>query len=458
MNSNTKQMHLCAFTSGCVGHHFQGQWKNPSFRRGASEHNKLSYWMEFARTLERGHFDCMFLADVQGTYDVYKGSESVGISQGMHFPILEPTVLVPAMASATRHLGFACTYSTTYFAPYQTARLFSTLDHLTEGRIAWNIVTSYLPNALANFDIREKLTHDERYERADEYMDVVYKLWEKSWDEDAIIRDRDRDMFIDPDRVHRIDHEGTWFNVQGPHLIDPSPQRTPVLFQAGSSSRGVGFAGRHAEAVFLVIPGKEACAKQVRAYRDAVSNTGRDPTQVKLMGGMVVVVGQDDADARHKEQILRSYASDEANMALLGGLLGIDYSKVPTDVNLSDLEGDAAVKGLKGVFAMVDPNRNWTLDAIKEFMEIGGVFPSVTGSPSSIADQLEEWMDYCDLDGFNLHVPMQASGYVDFVNLVVPELQRRGRVRTKYEGSTLRELFFGTGQKRLDGSHPAKNI
>lgn len=451
----SKLMHLSAFTQACPDHHSEGQWKNPECWSANGGYADLDYWMDFARTLERGFFDCLFLADVHGTYDFYRGSDRAAIAHGVQFPGIDPTTVIPAMAAVTRYLGFASTYSTTYFPPYHTAKLFSSLDHLTKGRVAWNIVTSYLPNAMHNFDIREPLEHDERYDRADEYMDVVYKLWEHSWEEGAMIRDSKRDILTDPGKIHRIDHEGKWFHVSGPHMCEPSPQRTPVLFQAGASGRGQAFAGKHAEAVFTVSANIQSGVQDVQKIRKAAGDAGRDPSDIKVMQGVAIIVAPTDEEARLKEQTLRSYASHEASAALLSGWMNMDVSKFPNDKSLANIESKG-IQGLAGMFSKIDPNRDWTLDKIKEYMEIGSILPKIIGSPETVADELERWMDECDVDGFNIHMPTQGSGFREFVDLVVPELQRRKRMRTEYESSTLRELFSGAGHARLAAPHPAK--
>ncbi len=449
----TKAMRLNAFTQGCIGHHSEGQWKNPLARVRAG-YKDVRYWIELAQTLERGCFDSLFLADVHGTYSVYRGSNRVAISQAVQFPGLDPTLLIPAMAACTRHLGFACTYSTTYFPPYHTAKLFSTLDHLTGGRVAWNIVTSYLADALANFDIADDLTHDERYDRADEYMDVVYKLWEHSWEEDAIVCDIERDMFTDPDKVHTIDHAGHWFNVKGPHMCEPSPQRTPVLFQAGASGRGQSFAGKHAEGVFMVAPTIAAAADDVRKLRAAAVAAGRKSEDIQINQGVAVIVALTDEEARVRERTLRSFASSEGMLSLFCGWTGIDLSTVPPEQPVGKTQSKA-IQGLQGFFEKFDATREWTPKSMAEYMAIGSIFPKIVGSPTTVADQLEQWIDQTGLDGFNLHAVPQPTGFEDFVNLVVPELQRRGRMRTRYDGSTLRESYFGAGNQHLGKTHPA---
>ena len=448
-----RQIKLNAFTQCCVNHHSKGQWKNPA-ARSPDGYRNVHYWTELARTLERGCFDALFLADVHGTYSVYKGSNRTAIEQAVQFPDNDPTLVISAMAAATRRLGFACTFSTTYFPPYHTAKLFSTLDHLTDGRVGWNVVTSYLSDALANFGIKDDLSHDQRYDRADEYMSVVYKLWEHSWEDDAVVRDRVRDIFIDADRVHQIDHEGEWFTVPGPHQCEPSPQRTPVIYQAGASGRGTTFGARHAEAIFAVYPTMEAAAHAVRGLRHAVVEGGRAADDIKIIQGVAVIVAPTDEEARLKAQTCRSFSSAEGVLALYCGWSGIDLAALPPGVRLADCETNA-IQSVRGVFEKIDPERDWTLEAIAEHMAIGSVFPKIIGSPATVADELERWMEETDVDGFNIHAVVQPSGFTDFVDMVVPELQRRGRMRTAYDGETLREHYFGAGRKRLKANHPA---
>ncbi len=449
----TKQILLNAFTQCSICHHSKGQWKHPH-DRSSHGYKDVDYWVELAQTLERGCFDALFLADVHGTYATYKGSRETAIRHCVQFPSNDPTLIVSAMAHATRSLGFACTYSTTYFPPYHTAKVFSTLDHLTRGRIAWNVVTSYLPDANANFGISGQMEHDERYDRAEEYMEAVYKLWEHSWEEDAIVRDRDGDVHTDPNKVHEIDHDGTWFQVPGPHMCEPSLQRTPVLFQAGQSGRGMAFAGRHAEAIFGIWPNIESCRKNVDKTRAVAVEQGRDPDQIKIFAGMTVVVGATDAEAEAKYASFLPYRSPEGALALFSGWIGFDLSQLEPGQSLDEIKTDA-IQGLIGYFSSVDPERRWTVEDIGEFVSIGSIMPKIIGSARTVVDQLERWIDETGIDGFNLVPVVQPSGFTDFVDLVVPELQRRGRMRMRHDTVTLREHYFGPGHTRLPENHAA---
>lgn len=449
----SKSIHMNAFTQCSICHHSKGQWKHP-LDGSSLGYKDVDYWVDLARLLERGCFDTLFLADVHGTYNVYKGSRETAVRHAVQFPSNDPTLVVSAMAYATRHLGFACTYSTTYFPPYQAAKVFSTLDHLTRGRVAWNIVTSYLADANANFGLDDQMAHDERYERAEEYMEVVYQLWEHSWEEDAVVRDEVADVHTDPARVHTIDYRGKYFSVPGPHMCEPSPQRTPVLYQAGQSGRGVRFAGKHAEGIFAIYPHLEACRKGVREVREAARAAGRDPAGVMVFPGVTVITAPTDAEAQLKFETCRRYGSPEGALALFCGWIGIDIAQFPHDVELREMKTDA-IQGLLNHFAEIDPNRNWTIEDIGEHMTVGSVMPKIVGSPQTVADELERWIDETDCDGFNLVPVTQPSGFRDFVELVVPELQRRGRMRSDYAGTTLRESYFGAGRQRLAADHPA---
>ncbi len=449
-----KQFHLNGFTQCCINHHSEGQWKHPL--DGSSRgYRDIDYWVDLAKLLERGGFTCLFLADVHGTYSVYQGSRDTAVRHAVQFPSNEPTVIIPAMAAATRTLGFAATFSTTYFPPYQTAKLFSTLDHLTRGRVGWNIVTSYLADANANMGISEELGHDERYDRAEEYMEVVYKLWEHSWEENAVVRDIERDVFAEPARVHQIDHEGRWYKVPGPHMCEPSRQRTPLLFQAGQSGRGTDFAARHAEAIFCVHANIETSARGVAKIRAAIAAAGREPDDVKICQGVSVVVAPTDEEARLKLDTCRRYTSPEGSLALFSGWAGIDLSTIQPDQPLDTMESNA-IQGLLSYFRDADPERRWTVREMGEWISLGSIMPKIVGSPTTVADELERWVDETGVDGFNLVPIIQPAGFRDFVDLVVPELRRRGRLPPLAADTTLREHYFGPGRPRLPANHVAQ--
>jgi FMN-dependent oxidoreductase (nitrilotriacetate monooxygenase family) len=443
-------MHFNAFTQCAVGLQSFGQWRNPRDRTPLGYKN-LDFWIEIAQTLERGCFDSLFFADVHGVYDVYQGKSDAGIRYAVQFPGNDPTILIPALAQATRHLGFIVTHSTTYYPPYHTAKLFSSLDHFTDGRIGWNIVTSYLPSAYEN-GMGQMLPHDERYDRADEYLEVVYKLWEQSWEEDAVVQDAERNMFVDPAKVHAIHHQGKYFTVRGPHMCEPSPQRTPFLLQAGQSKRGTRFGATHAEALFVSYPNVGTARVHTARIREAVAAQGRDPRHVKLLAEVAVVVEETEKGARAKERRLRAYTTPEGAFALYGGWTGVDLAQLRDDDVLENFPSEG-IQNVARWFAKLDPTRVWTLAEVGEAMKLAGTASPVVGNPGQVADELERWVDEGGVDGFNLVPIYQPGSHTDFVDLVVPELQRRGRMRTAYGGTTLREHFFGEGQCRLAADH-----
>ena len=448
-----KKIHMNAFTQCCIGHHSIGQWKHP-LDKPLDGYRNVHYWIELARILEAGFFDTLFLADVHGTYSVYRGSREAAVRHGTQFPSNDPTLVISAMAAATRNLGFASTFSTSYFPPYHTAKLFSTLDHLTDGRVAWNIVTSYLADANANFGLGEIIPHDQRYDRADEYMEVCYQLWEHSWEEDAMVRDRQHDMLIDPSKVHEINFKGQYFDVPGPHMCEPSRQRTPVLYQAGASGRGLRFGARHAEAIFAMDPNIPACRAAIGRLTQALEAEGRRREDVKYFPGITVFVAPTDAEARLKFETCRRFGSAEGSLAMYCGWVGVDLAKLDSGKALKDIKTDA-IQSLLAHFSLIDPEREWSLAEIADYLSTGSLMPKIVGSPQTVADELERWMDETDCDGFNLVPVTQPHGFAEFADLVVPELQRRGRMRSHYEGETLREHYFGAGQQRLSEKHCA---
>ena len=446
-----KTIHFNGFTQCSICPQSKGQWKHP-LDRSSSGYRDLNYYADIARTLERGRFDALFFADIHGTYDVYRGNRDAAVRHAVQFPCDDPTVVIPAMAMITKNLGFATTYSTTYHPPYQCAKLFSTLDHLTGGRVGWNVVTSYLADAEKN-GLGAILEHDERYDRADEYMEVVYKLWEQSWEEDAVVRDPARDVHTDPAKVHEIRHQGKYFSVLGPHLCEPSPQRSPVIYQAGLSGRGMQFAARHAEAVFTVFPNTKICRAYCDNIRALAEQYGRDPSHLKILTGIAPITAPTDAEARLKFDEARRYASPEGAFALFGGWTGIDLSKYGPEDKIDDVESQG-MRFLAQYFSSVDSTREWTMREIAEFLSIASVMPVPVGDYRRVADELERWVVEGGVDGFNFFAVYNPVCYEDFVNLVIPELQRRRLFRKEYEGSTLREHYFGAGHRRLMDDHP----
>jgi FMN-dependent oxidoreductase (nitrilotriacetate monooxygenase family) len=431
---------------------FKGLWRH-SDDRSATGYRTLSHWTALARQLEAARFDALFFADVHGVYDVYQDSWAAAVRHGVQVPTVDPFLVVPAAAAVTEHLGFALTLSTTYYPPYQCARLFSSLDHLTDGRIGWNIVTSYLRSAMAN-GMGEEVPHDERYDRADEYLAVVLALWENSWEADAVQRDVVGDVFTDPAKVHEIDHEGRWFSVRGPHQCEPSPQRTPVLYQAGASDRGMTFAARHAEVAFLMLGDPAGGAERVADLRRRAAAQGRDPRAVKALQGTQVVIGRTDEEAEALADLVVALTSTEGTLAKWCGWMGIDLAGYPVDAPVSEIRSEAS-HSFRPILDRLDPDYRWTVGDLRALLSMPrrpqrDALHMLFGTPSQIADRMEEWLDVADVDGFNLMPCPTTAGTDDICALLVPELQRRRLFRTEYAADerTLRERYLGATQTR----------
>lgn len=443
------RMLLSAFDMNTVVHQNPGMWTYPNDQ--LHRHTDMDYWIELAQLLERGNFDCLFLADVLGIYDVYGGSKDFAVKNAAQFPVLDPLLTISAMAAATKTLSFGVTCSLTYELPYAFARKMSTLDHLTKGRIAWNIVTSYQKSAAVNLGLNDQIPHNERYDVADEFMDVCYKLWEYSWLEDAIVRDPERGMYTDPEKVRDIAHKGKYFSVPGAHLAQPSPQRTPFLFQAGASARGRTFAARHAEAIFLIGTNPEDMRPIVDLIRMEIAEQGRDPRSVKILLMLTTFVGKTEAEAQERLRAVQTHGSVEAALTLFGGWTGVDLSQTPRDMPLEQFQGDG-VRAFSDILTRVDSELLWTTQKLGEWLCIGGMSASAVGTPAQVADEMERWMRVADVDGFNIARATAFETMRDFVDLVVPELRRRGLVTEKpMPAMSLRERF--SGSPKLSNDH-----
>ena len=442
-------MLLNAFAMNCVGHQSAGLWTHPRDR--SVEYGSLRYWTDLARLLERGLFDGVFLADVLGPYDVFGGRADAALRAAAQIPVGDPLLLVPAMAAATAELGFGVTVSVTYEPAFLLARRFSTLDHLTGGRIGWNIVTSYLDSAARAAGRTRQIAHDDRYALAEDAMALLYKLWEGSWADDAVVLDRARGVYAEPARVRVVRHDGPAIaGFEAMHLCAPSPQRTPVLYQAGSSPAGRAFAARHAECVFVSGPSAAVIAPRVRAIREAVAAEGRE---VKVFSLLTAIVGETDAEAADLLASYRAHASEEGTLALLSGWTGIDFSGLRLGDEVRHVENDAGRAALEN-FTRADPDRRWTVREVVAHASIGGAGPVVCGNAATVADALERWVAETGVDGLNLSYGVMPGDFEAVVERLVPVLQDRGVYKTAYRAGTLREKLLGRGA-RLEAPHPA---
>ncbi len=395
----------------------------------------LQHMVRFAQTLERGKFDAFFMADHLAVLNM----PMAALKRSHTATSLEPLTLLPALAMVTKHLGLIATASTTFDAPYHIARRFASLDHISGGRAGWNIVTTSNPDAALNFGLEEHVEHDERYRRAREFFDVVTGLWD-SWADDAFVRDVEAGIFFDPAKLHVLNHKGEHLSVKGPLNIARPVQGWPVIVQAGASDAGRQLAAETAEAIFASqnnLGDARAFYADVKARAAAA---GRDPEHLKVLPGCFVVVGDSLADAQAKRARLDSLVHPDSGIASLSIALGCDASGFDLDKPLpAELPPtNQSLSGRERVLSMAAREGLTVGQLAQRFgAHYGGL--SMMGTPSDIADQMQEWLEQRGCDGFNIMFPFLPEGLDDFVDRVVPELQRRGVFRTEYEGATLRD-------------------
>ncbi|AWB88510.1 LLM class flavin-dependent oxidoreductase [Homoserinimonas hongtaonis] len=449
--ADRNRMIFNAFNIFSASHHDQGMWAWPGSRQ--LEYNDINYWVDIAQLLERGHFDTLFFADVLAPYEAFSNSRAMAVKSGMQFPINDPGELIPALAYATKELGFVLTQNILQEPPYTFARKMSTLDHLTRGRIAWNIVTTFLPGAGRNLGLGGLPEHEDRYARAEDFIDVVYKLWEASWEDDAVLRNKATQQYSDPAKIHEINHVGPFYDVVGPHLSEPSPQRTPFLVQAGVSPRGRAYAGRNAEALFINSLTPADAAPIVNDVRKAAEAAGRSRDNVKLLAILGFVVGSTEEEAKRLHEEITEFQSIEANLAKQSVFLGHDFSQYDPKEPIFEIakrpEGQAGI--VKDLIAM-SPRSDYTIGELVRWY--GNL--RIVGTPEQIADSIQDWQD-AGVDGLNVQYVTSPGTFEDFVDHVAPVLKKRGIMQDKYAPGTLREKVFGNGPQ-LPDEHPAKAI
>ncbi|KAL4907730.1 hypothetical protein BDW74DRAFT_166392 [Aspergillus multicolor] len=451
-----KRILLNAFDMFTVGHLSFGQWRHPS-DKASTKRRDLSYWTNLAKILESGDFNALFLADSFGVHDTYKGNGDTAIREGAQFPMGDPSIPVTAMASVTKNLGFAITTSTSYEAPYVVAKRFSTLDHLTGGRFGWNIVTSWKESAAKAVGL-PLIEHDKRYEIADEYLRVLYKLWEGSWSHTALQEDPLSGIYTDPSLIKPVHHHSPNFHVDGPHILDPSPQRTPFLFQAGTSPAGIAFGARHAEGIFVSAPSPHILAPRIKNIRAEAARARRDPRSIKVFAIFTPILGRTTEEAQDKYKQALEFASVEGGLAFYSSNIGVDLSKLPLDheITPADIHIDARVHSTLNTLSYSGADvPKWTPRSIGTHVSIGGNGPLAIGTAEKIADVMEEWVAVADLDGFNIGYVWTPGTFEDVVSLLVPELRRRGVYAPPGEGGTMRERVYGAGQRGVRDDHPA---
>ncbi|MGW0037083.1 LLM class flavin-dependent oxidoreductase [Gordonia sp. NPDC003376] len=419
------------------------------------DYTTLRFWTDLATELEQAGFDALFLADALGQLDTYSASADPALRTATQTPLDDPLLAVSAMAAATEHLGFAVTVSATYEHPYLLARKFTTLDHLTGGRIGWNIVTSQLESAARNLGLDRQIPHDERYERAEEFLSVVYKLWEGSWDDGAVLRNRETGVYADPSRVHAIGHHGRHFSVPGAALSEPSRQRTPVLYQAGTSPRGSLFAARHAEVVFVAGHEPDVLRRNIDRIRTLASEQGRRPDDIKFVASALVITDETDAAAEAKLRKYQNAHSIEGALTHFSAITGIDWSQYDIDAPLSYIETDSNRSILASLTTDAPPGSAWTLRRLLAPARGVSYADAVVGSGTTVADWLEKLAGETGVDGFNLSAAVAHESYRDIADHVIPVLRDRGRVRQPAPSASLRERLFETTSPQVDTRHPA---
>ena len=453
-NSSTpntpKKILLNAFDMNSVGHINHGLWTHP--RDESHRFNELSYWTDLAKTLEKGLFDGLFIADITGVYDVYQNGIELTLKESIQLPSHDPTTLVSAMAAVTQNLGFGITVNLSYESPYQFARRFASLDHLTQGRIGWNIVTGYLDSAERLIGQKGLKDHDLRYEQAEEFLQLCYKFWEGSWENDAVLKDKKQRIFTDPSKVHQIQHQGQFYQSQGVFQVSPSVQRTPVLFQAGASPRGLTFATQHAEGLFIGGDRPEKIKQQVDQIRNKATAQGRNPEAIKIFVGITVVTAETDELAQQKLDEYIRYASPEAGLAHFSSSVGMDLSQFADDETIP-YQKTNSIASVNNKFKEQSISKN----DLKAQHVLGGRYPLIVGSGATVAEKLIQLIDDTGIDGFNLTRTVAPESHHDFIQWVIPELQQRGRYKTEYENGSLRHKLFQQGD-RLSASHPVQQF
>jgi FMN-dependent oxidoreductase (nitrilotriacetate monooxygenase family) len=416
---------------------YSGSWRYPS---ADLSFLSMDYYQHIARTLERGKFDCVFFDDRLAMPGVYGDSVADAVRYGARPVKLDLTAVLGGIIGATDRIGVGATYSTTYYDPFHVARTFATLDHLSGGRAAWNVVTSVNDSEAQNFGLESHLGHDERYDRAQEFLEAVSALWD-SWDDDALVLDQASGEFADPSKVHEVNHKGRWFTVRGPLTVPRTPQGRPTILQAGSSGRGREFAAEWADMIFTADPGLPVAQQHYRDQKERVAAAGRDPDEVKVLPMAYAVVGETRAIAEEKERLfLDAYVHPIASLALLSEVLNYDFSKHDLDDVVSDemMAASGGIRGLaQGVRSHLD--REVTVRDLAAHRATLLQGPRFVGTAEDVADQMQEWFETRGCDGFVLAATHLPGAFEEFVRMVVPVLQERGLFRRDYTGRTLRD-------------------
>lgn len=441
-----KPLHFNAFVMNTTSHIQHGQWRRPD--AGQTEFNDVNTWINLAKILEKAKFDAMFFADVSGLYGDTEADYDVYVHEGLQIPSNDPTVLLGALAVHTTQIGLATTSNIVQNHPFNFARQVSTLDHISNGRIAWNVVTGINENASRNYGLPALTDHTERYAWADEYIDVTYKLWEGSWDEGALLKDKKNGRYADPSKINKIYHQSKRYRVEGPHLPSPSKQRTPVLFQAGSSASGRDFAARNAEATFIIAPTPDVAKELIAETRRLAVSHGRRAEDIKFFQGLSFVIGDTEEEALEKSKYYDEFISVDGYLAHMA-ILDRTGRVYPKETKLKDLDTNTS-KGMAEWAGKHITDREPTLEDVATLQSHS---TRVVGTPEQIADQLETWQA-AGVDGINVINWVIPGSFQEFADKVLPVLRARGLAQSEYSEGTLRQKLFGDGDL-LNERHPA---
>jgi FMN-dependent oxidoreductase (nitrilotriacetate monooxygenase family) len=431
-----RQIHFVAFLQAQNCTTLPAAWRHPDAR---TDTYSPEYYQHIARVLEAGKFDVGFFDDRLAMPDLFGGDHAHTVSNGIRCVKMDPIVCLMTMAGVTSKLGLGATCSTTYYEPFHVARMFQTVDLMTHGRAGWNVVTSVNDNEALNMGRDGSMEHDRRYDRADEFMEVVLGHWD-SWDDDAIVVDKENNLYAHPDKVRRLDYKGEFLSSRGPFTVPRSPQGHPVVIQAGMSGRGQRFAARWGELLFTVQHKLEAAKTAYQATKDAAVTVGRDPDGIKVCTLFYPVCGATLSEAEDRKAAYDQLPNEMDQLSLLSEALNFDFAAKGIDEAFTEDELD----GMAGMQSMRDRVRN-AIDkepTVRDFMEVTGrglLREAWVGGPKEIADTIEEWFTAPACDGFVVGPTHQPGCFEDFVEYVVPELQRRGLYRTEYSGNTLRD-------------------
>lgn len=445
-----RQIKLGAFIPSTAQH--AAGWRHPESR--PQDHLNIDYIIELAKTAEKGLFDAYFLADGLSVRwgSAVEGQLGLG-DKGVGF---EPVTLFSALSVVTKNIGFIATASTTYEDPYILARKFASLDHISKGRAAWNVVTTASADTARNFGLEKHPDPKVRYERADEFIEVTQKLWD-SWEDDAFLYDKESGQFFHADKVHEPLHQGKHFNVQGPLNVSRPPQGYPVIVQAGQSEDGRELAGKYAEVIFTAQQTLEDAQEFYRDVKSRLLKYGRHPDDLKIMPGVSIFVAKTEEEAKEKYDFLNSLIHPKVGLALLSGLAGgIHLEKYDLDAPFPKLE-DTEINFSSRQQMMIDIARkhNFSIRELYQYIASARGHWTLVGTAEQIVDELQTWFENDGADGFNILPPSSPAGLNDFVEFIVPELQRRGLFRTEYEGTTLRENL---GLKRPENQYMLEKL